>query len=59
MKISEIIEMLEDQIREDGDVELMIYDSSGSLIAPKSFSYGGMSTSEGFIDTVSFSDLEQ
>lgn len=58
MKISDIIEMLEDQLREEGDAELMIYDSSGDLIDPKSFSYGGMSTDHGFIDTVTFSDLE-
>ena len=57
MKISEIIEMLEAEMDENGDAELMIYNSSGDLIQPKSFSGGGMSTSKGFIDTVSFSDL--
>lgn len=58
MKISEVIELLESEMEESGDVELMIYDSSGNVIKPKSFSYGGMSTDKGFVDTVSFSELE-
>ena len=58
MKISQVIELLESEMAESGDVELMIYDSNGDKIEPKSFSYGGMSTDKGFIDTVSFSDLE-
>lgn len=49
--------MLEDQISEEGDDELMIYNSDGDLIDPKSFSYGAMSTDKGFIGTVSFSDI--
>jgi hypothetical protein len=58
MTISKVIELLESEMEESGDVELMIYDSSGDRIEPKSFSYGGMSTDKGFVDTVSFSDLE-
>lgn len=58
MKISEIIAMLETEMTEGGDNELMIYDSSGDLITPKGFSFGGMSTDEGFVDTVSFSEFE-
>lgn len=58
MKISQIIELLESEMEDSGDVELMIYDSSGDLIQPKSFSYGGMSADRGFVDTVSFSDME-
>jgi hypothetical protein len=58
MKISQIIELLESEMEESGDVELMIYDSSGDRIEPKSFSYGGMSTDKGFVDTVTFSDVE-
>jgi hypothetical protein len=58
MKISEIIEMLKEEWFEEGDAELMIYNSSGDLIQPKSFSPGGMSTDQGFIDTVTFSDVE-
>ncbi len=50
--------MLEAEMDDSGDVELMIYDSSGDLIQPKSFSYGGMSTDRGFIDVVSFSDVD-
>lgn len=50
--------MLEAEMAVEGDVELMIYDSSGDRIEPKSFSYGSMSTDKGFVDTVSFSDLE-
>ena len=57
MRISQIIKMLEDQISEEGDDELMIYNSDGDLIDPKSFSYGAMSTDKGFIGTVSFSDI--
>ncbi len=38
--------------------ELMIYDSRGDRIEPKSFSYGGMSTDKGYVDTVTFSDVE-
>jgi len=58
MTISQVIELLESEMEESGDVELMIYNSSGDRIEPKSFSYGGMSTDKGFVDTVSFSDLE-
>jgi hypothetical protein len=58
MKITQIIELLESELSEQGDVEVMIYNSSGELIDPKGFSGGGMSTDEGFIDTISFSDLE-
>jgi hypothetical protein len=58
MKISEIIAMLEIEMLEGGDNELMIYDSNGDLIIPKSFSFGSMSTDDGFIDTVSFSEWE-
>lgn len=55
MKISKIIKMLEEEMADEGDVELVIYDYSGGRIEPKSFSYGGMSTDVGFVDTVAFS----
>ena len=58
MKPSELIELLETEMEESGDVELMIYNSSGELIEPKSFSHGGWQKGSGFVNTVSFSDLE-
>ena len=45
-------------MKESEDVELLIYDSNGDRIEPKSLSYGAMSTSKGFLNTVSFSDVE-
>lgn len=58
MKISQVIELLESEMKESEDVELLIYDSNGDRIEPKSLSYGAMSTSKGFLNTVSFSDVE-
>jgi len=45
-------------MEENGDNEIMIYDSHGDWIEPKGFHCGGMSTDDGWIDTVSLSDLE-
>jgi hypothetical protein len=58
MKISELIDLLESELESSGDVEVMVYDSMGDRINPKGFSYGGMSTAQGFVDTVSFSEPE-
>ena len=54
LKVSELIALLNEL---EDDCHIMIYDSSGDWIVPAGFSYGGMSTDEGFVDTVSFSDL--
>lgn len=59
MTISELITLLDDEGYECGhDMQVMIYNSSGEVIEPKSFSYGGKSTGKGFVDTISFSELE-
>ena len=55
MTIRELIELLE---TEDGYTEINIYDSSGDMIEPKSFSYGAKQIDGAFVDTVSFSELE-
>jgi hypothetical protein len=58
MKISEIIKMLEAEMAVEGDDELMIYNSDGENIEPKSFSYGAFSGPDGFVNTITFSDVE-
>lgn len=58
MKISDIIDLLEGELTESGDSVIMIYNSSGELIQPDGFSFGGMSTDQGFVDTVSFQQFE-
>lgn len=58
MKISRLIALLESEMEENGDNEIMLYDSRGDWIEPKGFHCGGMSTDDGWIDTVSFSDME-
>lgn len=57
MSISELIEFLEARVDDEHDCEINIYDSNGNLIEPRSFCYGSISTSHGFIDTVAFSDI--
>jgi len=58
MKISHLIALLESEMDENGDTEIMIYDSRGDLIEPKGFHCGARSTDHGWVDTVSFSDLD-
>lgn len=58
MKISELIALLEGYLEEDPDDEIMIYNSSGELIQPNGFSFGGMSTDQGSVDTVSFQQFK-
>jgi len=58
MKISEVIELLESEMDVTGDMEIVIYDSSGDAIEPSTLGYGRQSTDKGFEDTVFFSEAE-
>jgi hypothetical protein len=58
MKISEVIKMLVTEMAVEGDAEMLIYDSTGCLIEPKSFCYGSAFIDGMSADAIGFSDLE-
>ena len=58
MDISELIEMLETHLEQDGDMEIFIYDSHGDKLEPKCLQVGSILRGRGIEDFAYISDLE-
>ena len=58
MKISKVIQMLAAEMAVEGDVEMLIYDSTACLIEPKPFCHGAAFIDDMRVEALAFSDLK-